>query len=109
MADIRAFKLRTGEEFVAQIIKITENEGTEIGEVYHIDNAVVPREQMGPDGQPSLGFALWCSMYGDHKHKIHEQDLLFKPGPTDENLGNAYKQLFKIGVITPVGPTILTG
>lgn len=104
MADIRAFKLRIGDEFLAQIVE----EGLiDDKKAYSIKNPVMPREQLGPDGQPHLVFIPWCSLAATRDFNIRAEDCFFEPSPADENLANGYKQAFKIGVIAPVGQKII--
>ena len=103
MENIKAVKLSTGEDIVAQV-SITND-------AYVLTNpvrlAVVP-SQVG--GQANFGFAPW-PIYVEQKKgysvEVHKSHVVFMTDPAEDFL-QQYDQIFGSGIITP-SKTLITG
>jgi len=91
MANIKLFKLITGEEVLGDIIKETEDS-------FVIDDTVAIVMQPTQDGRISPGFFPWLSMI-DGPKIIKERDVICYGSPEAQLLA-AYQSMFS-KIITP--------
>jgi len=91
MANIKLFKLITGEEVLGDIIKETEDS-------FVIDDTVAIVMQPTQDGRISPGFFPWLSMI-DGPKTIKERDVICYGSP-EAQLLSAYQSMFS-KIITP--------
>lgn len=100
MTDIRAFKLKTGEEFIAEILSVSKDQSQ-----YEIKNPCGVR--LNENHQ--LQFVPWFPFSGNREFKFNSEDFLIAPQEVDDESGNAYKQTHGIGVVVPPTQKILHG
>ena len=91
--DVRSFKLQTGEELVAELVK-------ETGAGYIIKNPLVVHVMNSPQG-PSLGFAPWSMVAEAGQHiELFDTALLAKPLDLVTEVSSSYTQQVT-GLILP--------
>lgn len=101
--DVRSFKLNTGEELIAELIK-------ETGTGYIISRPLVVHVMRAPDGQGALAFAQW-SMVQDEEHiELYDHGLLAKPAKLLDAVAKSYiEQISSILLTAGAKSQILQG
>lgn len=83
---IRSFKLMTGEELVAELLR-------ETGTGYVIQNPLVVHVMRGPDGQGALAFAQWSMVQKPGAEiEIFDHGLVGKPVELVGEVADSYLQ-----------------
>jgi len=93
--DIRSFKLTTGEELVAELIKMTSSG-------YIVKNPLVVHVMRGADGQGALAFAQWSMVQqSDIQIEIFEHGLIARPADLLDEVAKSYVQQTSSIIIPP--------
>jgi hypothetical protein len=92
MSNIKALKLVSGEELVAEIV----NEDDNVVELNNVVAAVLQRRQEGP----TLGFMPWMQAANGPKFTIAKDKLICVTEVADE-VRNGYNQIFGAGIMVP--------
>jgi hypothetical protein len=102
--NIKAFKLITGEDVLAEIESESE---TEFVLVNPVGIAVV----RGKDGQPSVGFAPF-PLHAEQKTgstlDLRKKHVVYSYVPAEDFISN-YGTIFGSGIVVPPQPQIITG
>ncbi len=102
MADIRSFKLTTGEELVADLVGVK-------GTGYIIRKPLVVHVMRGPDGQGALAFAQWSMVQAEDDIELFEHSLLARPVKLLEAVADSYIQQTSSILLPPTPSQILKG
>jgi hypothetical protein len=102
--DIRSFKLTTGEELVAELIKMTSTG-------YVVKNPLVVHVMRGQDGQGALAFAQWSMVQqSDTQIEIFGHGLIAHPVELLDEVAKSYVQQTSSIIISPTAASqILRG
>lgn len=102
MADIRSFKLATGEELVATLVRAT-------GQGYMILKPLVVHVMRGPDGQGALAFAQWSMVQAEEEIELFDHALLARPVKLLDAVADSYIQQTSSILLPPTPSQILKG
>lgn len=92
MAELKAFKLASGEEIVAEIIERDEVHTT-------IKNPLGCVMQRAQDGHPVMGFVPWMQA-ADSPFPIKNQMIVIE-AEVASDVKNGYNQIFGTGIVVP--------
>jgi hypothetical protein len=92
MADIKAFKLASGEEIVAEVVEQNETHTT-------IKNPLGCVMQRAQDGHPVMGFVPWMQA-ADSPYQIKNQMIVIE-AEVASDVKNGYNQIFGSGIVVP--------
>ena len=101
--DVRSFKLQTGQELVAELVRETSTG-------YVIKNPLVAHMMPDGSGGVQLGFAPWSLIHkSDVEIDLFDPGLLARPIELEQQVADSYIQQ-QTGLILPQsGPQLLKG
>lgn len=100
--NIKAFKLITGEEILAEVENESEFD-------YHISNPVGIAIMRGQDGRPNVGFApfpIHAEQKSGLKMTIAKMNVVYEYVPAEDFISN-YNSIFGSGIVLPKKDLIL--
>lgn len=99
--DIRGFRLITGEELIAEVLKEPELFSTDKGSNnWILKNTVQMVVVNGKDGKATYGFAEYPTWSEDKVMSIRDEHVLFSCNPLTE-FSQQYDKTFGVGLILP--------
>jgi hypothetical protein len=92
MAELRAFKLASGEEIVAEVVERDESYTT-------IKNPLGCVMQRAQDGHPVMGFVPW--MQAADSPFLVKNNMIVIESEVASEVKNGYNQIFGTGIVIP--------